>query len=124
MNMMSLQTRQHRHTCEEQPYTAQQSAAVHSCNVAFTSSARASLTAAASSPSFSSSLRAAAGASGVSFTSGGYRKYRMAGAVSRQMSPGTSPASAHCPQLMVDPSESRARLTCVSTCKALTHPCS
>jgi hypothetical protein len=36
----------------------------------------------------------------------------MAGAVSRQMSPGTSPASAHCPQLMVAPSESRARLTC------------
>jgi hypothetical protein len=57
-------------------------------------------------------LRAAAGASGVSFTSGGYRKYRMAGAVSRQISPGTSPASAHCPQLMVKPSESRARLTC------------
>ena len=69
-------------------------------------------------PSFSSSLRAAAGASGVCFCSGGYSAYRISGVVTSAIRPGTRPASAHWPQLMVKPSESLARLTCCEQRKA------
>ena len=52
-----------------------------------------------------------AGASGVSFCSGGYSTYRMSGTDNRQMTPGIRPASAQVPQLMVVPSASLARST-------------
>lgn len=51
------------------------------------------------------------GASGVFFCSGGYRMYRRRGVITRQTRPGTRPASAQVPQLMVDPRASLAKST-------------
>ena len=51
------------------------------------------------------------GASGVFFCSGGYKMYKMRGVAARQTSPGTRPARAQVPQLMVDPRASLARST-------------
>lgn len=62
-------------------------------------------------PSFANSSLAFAGASGESFTSGGYKTYNTNGARIKQIKPGTEAAKAHWPHVIVIPVTAAAKLT-------------